>query len=148
MELARKLQRYVQPPSPDDGDSADAFSDSLPPVPSAEEEIALILDDFERRGWLSESRFVEQTAHRLSKRYGARRIVQTLREKGASDASISDVRPYLKQQEQAAALAALKRKFAGPPADAKERARQIRFLQARGFDYDVIRNVLNWNEED
>jgi regulatory protein len=151
-ELARKLQRYARPPEPEE--TGEEFSDSPREFPepspqqSFSDEIALILDDFERRGWLSEARFVEQTAHRLSKRYGARRVVQTLREKGACDASIAEVKPYLKEQERGAALEALKRKFSGPPADATARARQMRFLQARGFDYDVIRNALNWNEED
>lgn len=124
-ELSRKLARHSDDPA----------------------EITALLDDFEQRGWLSESRFVEQTVHRLAVRYGQRRIVQTLREKGVSDASIAECKPYLKEQEQAAAQAVLKRKFSGPPEGPQERARQVRFLQARGFDYDVIRKVLNWHEE-
>ena len=125
-ELSRKLARHTD-------DSA---------------EIAALLDDFEQRGWLSESRFVEQTVHSLATRYGMRRIVYKLREKGVSDASIASVQPYLKEQALSAAEAVLKRKFAGPPDSQEQRARQVRFLQARGFDYDVIRKVLNWHEEE
>lgn len=110
---------------------------------SPAEEIRSILDDFERRGWLSEARFVEASVNRLSRRYGPRRIEQTLRERGASDASIEAARPYLKSQAEATARAALKRRFPEPPQDAAQRARQVRFLQGRGFDYDVIRKVLS-----
>ena len=124
-ELSRKLARHTDDPA----------------------EIAALLDDFEQRGWLSESRFVEQTVHSLATRYGMRRIVHKLREKGVSDASIASVQPYLKQQAQAAAQAVLKRKFDGPPDGPEARARQARFLLARGFDYDVIRKVLNWHED-
>lgn len=110
---------------------------------SPDAEIRTILDDFERRGWLSEARFVEASVNRMSRRYGPRRIEQTLREKGASDASIETIRPYLKNQAEATAREALKRRFSEPPRDAEQRARQVRFLQGRGFDYDVIRKVLN-----
>ena len=34
------------------------------------------------------------------------------------------------------------RKFGIPPQDQKEKARQVRFLQARGFALDVIFRVL------
>lgn len=125
VELSRKLARHTEDPA----------------------EISAVLDDFERRGWLSEARFVEQTVHSLATRYGLRRIVQTLREKGASAASIANVEPYLKEQAQSAAQAVLRRKFDGPPESPEDRARQVRFLQARGFDYDVIRKVLNWHED-
>lgn len=120
-------------------DSDDAAETDASPA----EEIRSIMDDFERRGWLSEARFVEASVNRMSRRYGPRRIEQTLRERGASDASIETIRPYLKNQAEATARAALKRRFPEPPRDAAQRARQVRFLQGRGFDYDVIRKVLN-----
>jgi regulatory protein len=34
------------------------------------------------------------------------------------------------------------RKFASPPADAREWARQARFIQSRGFSTDIIRRLL------
>ena len=39
-------------------------------------------------------------------------------------------------------------KFAGPAADAAGRAKQMRFLAARGFGGDVIGRVLRGGEED
>jgi regulatory protein len=34
------------------------------------------------------------------------------------------------------------RRFGQPPADAAERARQMRFLAGRGFETDIIRRVI------
>jgi regulatory protein len=41
-----------------------------------------------------------------------------------------------------------RRKFGQPPANAQERARQMRFLHGRGFPADVIRKVLGGIEDD
>jgi regulatory protein len=38
------------------------------------------------------------------------------------------------------------RKFGAPAADAAERARQMRFLIARGFTADVVREVVSGRE--
>ncbi|MDP2227214.1 MAG: RecX family transcriptional regulator, partial [Moraxellaceae bacterium] len=47
------------------------------------------------------------------------------------------------QQWQAKAQLVLQRRFGdAPPKDARERARQIRFLQYRGFTSDQIRQAL------
>jgi len=40
------------------------------------------------------------------------------------------------------ARAVLRGRFAAPPADAREWARQARFLQTRGFAVDLIRKLL------
>lgn len=106
------------------------------------EAIARVLDDFERRGWLSEQRLVEAYVAARGRRYGAQRIEQELKQKGVSAAALAEVRPELKAGELAAARAAWRRKFEGPPADARERARQIRWLRTRGFSAETVRRVL------
>ncbi len=125
-ELVLKLTPYVEDPA----------------------EIEPLLDDFEKRGWLSEARFVEQSLHRLASRYGTRRIAHTLREKGVSETSIAASVAYLKDNEPTAARDILKRKFSGPPATCEERAKRARFLQSRGFDYDTIRRVIDQQDDD
>ena len=112
------------------------------------DELKRLLDDFEARGWLSEARFVEQTVHRLSQKFGTRRIIQMLRNKGVAEAFISAKLTYLKDNALAAARNVLKRKFPSSPATKEERARQMRFLQGRGFDYDVIRRAFDPDNED
>ena len=123
-ELAAKLQSHTDDP----------------------EELTRLLDDFVKRGWLSEVRFIEQTVNRLGRKFGIRRIAHTLREKGISDESIAATLPYLKDNEHTAARQVLKRKYPNPPANMEERAKQMRFLQSRGFDYAVIRKVLDQDQ--
>ena len=107
-----------------------------------------MLDDFERRGWLSEARVVEQVLASRRRRFGASRIAHELRGKGIADAAIADARETLKHTELAAAREVWRRKFKAPPADARERARHMRFLQGRGFSLDVIRKVVSGDDDD
>lgn len=46
------------------------------------------------------------------------------------------------------ARAAWQKRFGQPPASAAERAKQIRFLQGRGFSFDVIRRVIAGTEDE
>ena len=105
-------------------------------------EIPQLLDDFERRGWLSEGRVVEQVLASRRRRFGAHRIVRELREKGLSESAIAGAQSQLKESELDAARAIWRRKFGALPATASDKARQIRFLQGRGFGLDLIRRLL------
>jgi regulatory protein len=46
------------------------------------------------------------------------------------------------------ARAAWGKRFGAPAANALERARQMRFLQGRGFSFDVIRRVVAGTDDD
>lgn len=113
-------------------------------LPYAEESDTLedLLADFEARGWLSEQRFVEQVVHARSGRYGSRSIAHELRQKGVPDELIEQALPQLKENDLENARAVWAKKFGQLPADAKERAKQMRFLQGRGFSFQVIAKVL------
>ena len=113
-------------------------------LPYTEESDALedLLADFMARGWLSEQRFVEQVVHARSGRYGSRYIAHELREKGVAEELIEQTLPQLKEIDLEAARTVWTKKFGKPPEDAKERARQTRFLQGRGFAFLVIAKVL------
>lgn len=113
-------------------------------APHAEEpdDIQILLDDLETRGWLSEARMVEQTVHTRRGRYGVMRIVRELRGKGVSEEAISKVKPQIRESEQEAARAVWGKKFGRLPRNASERGKQIRFMQGRGFDLDVILKLL------
>ena len=111
-------------------------------------EIPRLLDDFEGRGWLSENRAVEQILTSRRGRFGAQRIAHELREKGVSKAAIDGAQAKLKDSELDAARAVWRRKFKAVPADARERARHLRFLQGRGFGLDVIRKVISGADDE
>ena len=118
--------------------------------PFAEEagELEPLLDDLEKRGWLSEARFVEHVTTVRRRKFGAARILHELREKGVSDSALAAARSRLKDSEVDAARAVWKNKFGGLPSTLKERARQSRFLAGRGFSAEVVHAVLKKARED
>jgi regulatory protein len=119
----------------------------LAPFTEDPAEISELLADFERRGWLSESRVVEQVLASRRRRFGAQRIAHELREKGLSDTAIAAAQSQLKESELETARAIWMKKFGVVPANARDKARQLRFLQGRGFGLEVIRRLLRDIEE-
>ncbi len=97
--------------------------------------------------FLNEARYVEGAARRLSAKYGVSRVTQTLRSKGATEEAIAEVVPDLKENELARARAIWIRKFREPPVDANAKAKQIRYLQSRGFSFSIIKQVIAGTEE-
>ena len=112
------------------------------------DDIAALLDDLQKRGWLSDARALEQTVRIRSARFGTQRIAHELRQKGISDELISAAIPQLKEGELEAARGVWQRKFAFLPQDQKEKAKQVRFLPSRGFSMDVIFKVMRISDVD
>ena len=79
-------------------------------------------------------------------RFGTQRIAHELKQKGISDDLISAALPQLKQGELEAAREVWQKKFASLPKDQREKAKQMRFLQSRGFSLDVVFKVLRADE--
>ena len=107
-----------------------------------------LLDDLQTRGWLSDARYAEQRAHARQSRYGSRKIGYELREQGVSQTLIAATLAGLKTTEVERAREVWQKKFGVPAATPKERNQQMRFLQSRGFDLDVIYRVINQAEDD
>ena len=101
-----------------------------------------LLDDLTVRGWLSEERAVSQFVHAKRGRFGTQRIAYELRQKGIADNLIAETLPQLKATELEAARNVWQRKFGALPQDQKEKTKQFRFMQSRGFSMDVIMKVL------
>ena len=120
-ELATKLARHVQ-----EGDDLEA-----------------VLDDLEAEDFINAERVAESVVHRRAGRLGTQRLAQELRSKGLSDDLVRNMAERLRATELERAQAVWQQRFGGAPAtDPKERARQMRFLAARGFAGDVVRRVL------
>ncbi len=111
-------------------------------------ELEKVLGEMERRGWLSAQRVVEQTLHNRRARYGSRRIVRELEDKGIAEALIAEAARQLRAGEVDAARDVWRRKFGTLPGDARERARQMRFLLGRGFDPEAVHKVVNEKNDD
>jgi regulatory protein len=110
-------------------------------------EISELLNDFERRGWLSEQRAADQMASSRRRRYGVQRIVRDMRERGIVESAIDAVLPVLQESELDSARAVWQRKFGSAPKAAADRARQVRFLQGRGFSLDTALRVVSGKED-
>ena len=120
----------------------------LRPFAEDPNELEPLLDDLEKRGWLSEARFVEQLTTVRRRRFGVARILHELREKGVSETALATAQSQLKDGEVDAARAVWKKKFGSLPTTLEERAKQSRFLAGRGFSAEVVHAVLKKSCED
>lgn len=107
-----------------------------------------VLDELQAKGFIDEQRVVASVLHRRAPRLGAMRIRQELQGKGLAPALVAQAVLQLGATEVQRARDVWQRRFGEVPADAKERARQARFLAARGFGGDVIRRVLSAPEDE
>jgi regulatory protein len=124
-ELERKLAQHEQEPG----------------------QLKTALDELQARGFIDEQRVVDSVLHRRSARLGAGRIKQELQAKGLDAERVAIAVASLKATEIARAREVWRKKFGVPPTDASERARQARFLAARGFGGEVIGRVLRIEED-
>ena len=131
-ELRGKLLPHAQP---------DVDFEQVQPV-----DLDALLDDLTARGWLSDARAATQFVHAKRSRFGTQRITHELRQKGIAEELISAALPALKESELAAARDVWQRKFGTAPQDEKEKAKQVRFLQSRGFSLGAIFKVLRLDE--
>ena len=113
-----------------------------------EDDLQALLDDLSRRKLLSDERYAESRAHALSRKFGAARIAQELRARGLDKGLAERASAAARVTEVERARAVWLRKFKRPATGRDERARQMRFLQSRGFSFDAIRAVIRGADED
>lgn len=112
-----------------------------------DDNVERVLDELVARGWLSDSRTVEQLVRLRRNRFGMQRIAYELRQKGIGEDLINDALPQMRESELEAARSIWQRKFGIAPEDAKDKAKQVRFMQSRGFMPDVIFKVLRGTDD-
>ena len=111
-------------------------------------QLAQLLDELQARDFISEARVVESVINRRAGRFGASRIKYELLNKGLGAEAVADAVNSLKSSELERAQGIWRKKFDGPALDAAGRAKQMRFLAARGFGGEVIRRVVSQAEDD
>ncbi len=112
---------------------------------TTEQEVDALLDWLAGKGLLSAERFVESRVNTRAPRYGNLRIRQELAQHGvALDAGTAEA---LQASEFERARAVWGKRYGGVAPDAAGRARQARFLTARGFSADVVRRVVGGRGE-
>ncbi|KVD61264.1 recombination regulator RecX [Burkholderia ubonensis] len=114
----------------------------LAPYAGEDESVEPVLDALEQEGWLSDARFAESLVHRRASRVGAARIVNELKRHAVGDTLVEEVGAQLRETEWARAQAVWRKKFGALPQTPAERAKQARFLAARGFSSATIVKLL------
>jgi len=113
-----------------------------------EDDLEALLEDLHQRKLLSDERYAESRTHALSRKFGAARIVRELRARGLDKGLAERASAPARVTEIERARAVWLRKFKNPPGSRDERAKQMRFLQSRGFSFDAIRAVIRGADED
>lgn len=121
LELQRKLSAYSDDPA----------------------EIQAVLDALQREHWQSDQRYAQSYVHRTAARQGSRRILGALRQQGVDETLLADFQDSLRATEFSRAHEVWQRKFPNPPVDARDYARQYRFMASRGFSGQVIGKILS-----
>ena len=112
----------------------------LSPYAASSEALDVLISELKTRNQLSEARFAEERARRLSRKYGAARIRQDLKSKGVGEELVGHVSS---EGDLERARAILERKYRQPAATREERAKRMRFLQSRGFSSEIIFKLLS-----
>jgi regulatory protein len=111
------------------------------------DEIDSVLNDLQQSGLLSDRRFAESYARVRGPRLGVARLRHDLAAKGVAGELVDAcLKTAELPDELERARGVWRKKFAEAPRDAREWARQARFLQGRGFSTEVIRRVLKDEE--
>jgi regulatory protein len=111
-------------------------------------QLALVLDDLEAKGFISEERVVASVVYRRSSKLGAKRVGQELQHKGISQEAVKEAVAELQTTELDRARAVWLKKFGQTATTPKEKAKQLRFLISRGFSTSVLYEVLGTYVDD
>jgi regulatory protein len=120
----------------------------LAPHAESPEQLEQLLDALERENWLSNQRFADSLLHRRGSRYGAARVIQEAKTHQLGSEQLGELRDRLRESEPERAREVWRKRFGTPPATPEERAKQIRFMMARGFSRSVIGKVIQGAEDE
>lgn len=125
-ELERKLAKYEEQPG----------------------ELSRALDELTAKDFISEARVVQSVLHQRAARHGAARVRQELLHKGIAPEAVAEAVASLQGSELDRAREVWRRRFDALPQDGTERAKQTRFLLARGFNGAVVSKVLRYDPDE
>lgn len=120
----------------------------LAPHAESPEALQAVLDDLAARKLISDERYASVRSEALGQKFGAARVARELHGKGVTAEAVERISGELKATELERARAVWRKRFGTPAGNAAERAKQGRFLQGRGFSFDVIRRVIRGLDED
>jgi regulatory protein len=104
--------------------------------------VEALLDELAALGYLSDSRFAQSVVRQKSGGYSKRAIGATLKARGVAGDTATGALAAVEIDDQDAMVTLWRRRFGRAPANDKEKARQVRFLQSRGFALSAIFRLL------
>lgn len=126
------------------------------------DEIESVISRLQRENWQSDERFVESFVQSREQRWGNQKILQALSQHDLDHEKLTDLKEDLKDSEYQRAREVWIKRFGAKygthsydvdsvtddeqlsfEEQAKEKARQMRFLASRGFSADVVYKVVN-----
>lgn len=122
VELERKLQRDLH-------------------SPEQSSDVPQVLDRLQAKGLLSDERMAQSFVRTRAARYGRVRIERELLRRGLERSTIAEALAPA-ADEFTVALSLWRRKFGQIPTTTQERARQARYLMARGFDSSIVARIV------
>ena len=105
-------------------------------------DIDAMLDELAALGYLSDARFAAAVARRKSGGFSKRSIGATLKARGVTGDTAADALASVEIDDEVTLVALWRGRFGRAPANDKEKTRQVRFLQSRGFSLSAIFKFL------
>lgn len=112
------------------------------------EDVEGLLDELTQKGWLSDARFAEQAARAKSRRFGPLKLAHYLKARGVGPEAIATGLQRAGADGMASLESVWRTRYGAPPADEREKLRQVRFLQGRGFAVDDIFRFFKTHPEE
>ncbi|MDK3026127.1 recombination regulator RecX [Cupriavidus taiwanensis] len=120
----------------------------LAPHAESPEQLEQLLDALERENWLSNQRFADSLVHRRGARYGTARVMQEAKTHKLGIEQLGELQQRLRATETERAREVWRKRFGTPPDTPEARAKQIRFMVARGFSRAVVGKIIQGADED
>ena len=101
-----------------------------------------IISKLREQNLQSDQRFCESYINSKKNKFGAQKIVFELTQKGVSEDLVATFIGELVRSEYDLALQVWNKKYSHVTQDINEKAKQIRFLQSRGFSFETIKKII------
>ncbi len=111
-------------------------------TPATADDVDAVLDEIAALGHLSDTRFAQAVVRQKSGGYSQRAIAGSLKAKGVTADAAAEALAGNEVDDDDTLVALWRRRYGEPPANEREKARQIRFLQSRGFSLSAIFKLL------
>jgi regulatory protein len=105
-------------------------------------EIGPLLDELEALGYLSNDRYARSVVAQKAGQFSRRSIAATLKAKGVGGDAVAAAMAEVDIDDAVALEVLWRRRFGSVPRNEREKARQVRFLQTRGFALSAILKLL------